>query len=434
MHEVAAPAPYAAAKKITVTICAASAAFLAYSSVYAFRKPFSVATFDGVKFWGITYQTLLIISQVIGYMLSKFCGIKFIAELNHLGRFRTALTLVAVSWVCLLIFAIVPAPFGMIFLFVNGFMLGFLWGLIFSYVEGRRATDFIGSVMAVSFIFAGGFTRSVAKWLLLKWAVTEYWMPFMTGLLFILPLIFFLWVLESLPDPDEQDVKERTKREPMSKGDRKHFLKSFGVGLAMVTITYTLLTVMRDIRDNYMGNIWTELGYGSDFSIFTKTETNTSLIVLAIMGLLVLIRKNINALLLVHIVIAAGLFTAGASSFMFIRHTINGVQWMQLVSLGLYMGYIPFNCIFFERLIASFRIKGNVGFLIYFADAFGYLGSVVVMLGKEFLPLHLNWSQFYSHGVAAVALIGIAGTCYSFVYFYKKYSWWDHGILKSSPE
>ncbi|MBA4167941.1 MAG: hypothetical protein H0X41_10435, partial [Chitinophagaceae bacterium] len=189
--------------------------------------------------------------------------------------------------------------------------------------------------------------------------------------------------------------------------------------------------VMRDIRDNYMGNIWTELGYGSDYSIFTKTETNTSLIILAIMGLLVLIRRNINALLLVHIVVAAGLLIAGGSSFLFISHAINGAQWMQLVSLGLYIGYIPFNCIFFERLIASFRIKGNVGFLIYFADAFGYLGSVLVMLGKEFLPMRISWSQFYSHGVAVVALIGIAGTCYSFAYFYKKYPWRKNQLLLS---
>jgi MFS family permease len=422
MHDVAVPAPYGGAKKVTVTVCAAAAAFLAYSSVYAFRKPFTVATFDGMAWWGISYQTLLIISQVVGYMLSKFFGIRFIAELNHLGRFRTAITLVGISWICLLLFAIVPAPLGMIFLFVNGFMLGFLWGIIFSYVEGRRATDFIGSVMAVSFIFAGGFTRSVAKWLLIKWEVTEYWMPFLTGLLFVVPLVFFLWVLESLPQPDMLDIRERTKRAPMSRRDRKHFLKTFGAGLAMVTITYTLLTVMRDIRDNYMSNIWTELGYGSDYSIFTRTETNTSLIILAVMGLLVLIRKNIKAFLIVHVVIAAGLLVAGGSSLLFIQNKIGGVMWMQLVSLGLYLGYIPFNCIFFERLIAAFRVKGNVGFLIYFADAFGYLGSVMVMLGKEFFPLQVNWSQFYAHGVAAVALIGVAGTVYSFIYFFKKYA------------
>jgi len=66
-------------RKTTVAIIAASVSFLAYSSVYAYRKPFTVAEFDGLKYWGITYQTLLIISQVIGYMLSKVAGIKFIS-------------------------------------------------------------------------------------------------------------------------------------------------------------------------------------------------------------------------------------------------------------------------------------------------------------------------------------------------------------------
>jgi hypothetical protein len=94
---------------------------------------------------------------------------------------------------------------------------GFYVGIIFSYVEGRIGTDFIGSVMAISFIFAGGFTRSVAKWLMLKWGVTEQWMPFMTGLLFALPLILFICFLEKVPQPDEADVNERTQRVPMNR-------------------------------------------------------------------------------------------------------------------------------------------------------------------------------------------------------------------------
>ena len=67
-------------RQLFLPVFAAVVAFLAYASVYAYRKPFTVATFDGIKFWGISYQTLLIISQVVGYMLSKFYGIKFIAE------------------------------------------------------------------------------------------------------------------------------------------------------------------------------------------------------------------------------------------------------------------------------------------------------------------------------------------------------------------
>jgi MFS family permease len=408
-------------KQLLIAICAAIVAFLAYSSVYAYRKPFTVATFEGEKFWGISYQTLLIISQVIGYMLSKFYGIKLIAELKRHGRWKTSVLLIGTAWLSLLFFALVPAPYGMLFLLINGFVLGFMWGIIFSYIEGRKTTDFIGTVMAVSFIFAGGFTRSVAKWIMLEWNVTEKWMPFATGLVFIGPLLFFIYLLEKIPVPDSEDVKERSVRLPMNKQDRKKFLQLFGFGIVIVTVTYLFLTIIRDIRDNYMANIWQELGYGNDYAVFTKTETITSLIILAVMALLSLIRKNILAFRIVHIVIIGGFLLAGISSWLFINGLLGGALWMQLVSLGLYMSYIPFNCIFFERMIASFKIAGNVGFLIYIADAFGYLGSVAVMLSKEFMQLDLNWSQFYSQGVVIGALLGVAGTVSSYFYFTKKY-------------
>ncbi|MEP7373156.1 MAG: DUF5690 family protein [Chitinophagaceae bacterium] len=421
MPVTTAPLQISRNKRIVVTICAAIVGFLAYSSVYAYRKPFTVATFEGISFWGISYQTLLIISQVIGYMLSKFYGIKFIAELKRLGRWKTSFFLVGVAWLSLLFFAIVPAPFGMIFFFINGFMLGFMWGIIFSYVEGRIGTDFIGSVMAISFIFAGGFTRSVAKWLMLEWGVTEQWMPFMTGLLFALPLVLFIYFLEKVPQPDAADIKERTQRVSMNKEDRRKFLKLFGTGITIITITYSFLTVIRDVRDNYMANMWNELGYGKNAGIFTQTETTTSVIVLVLMGLLVLIRKNINAFRIIHWVIAGGFLLAGISSWLFVAGKMNGALWMQLISLGLYMAYIPFNCIFFERMIATFRIAGNVGFLIYIADAFGYLGSVIIMLTKSFMEIEIQWTSFYSNGVIIFSLIGVIGTLVSLVYFNKKF-------------
>ncbi len=408
-------------RQLLVPVYAAAVAFLAYASVYAYRKPFTVATFEGIKYWGISYQTLLIISQVIGSMLSKFYGIKFISELKRFGRWKTILILMTTAWGALLCFAVTPAPYGMIFLFINGFSLGFLWGIVFSYVEGRRATDFIGSVLAISFIFSGGFCRSVAKWLMVDWGVTEKWMPFMTGLLFALPLALFIFLLEKIPPPDQLDVSERSERLPMTKEDRKQFLKLFSFGIIAVTVTYLFLSVMRDIRDNYMANIWNELGYGNDYSIFTKTETNTSIIVLIIISFIVLIRKNLQAFRFIHFIIILGFLLAGISSWLFVLNKMSGERWMQLVSLGLYMGYIPFNCIFFERLIATFKIKGNVGFLIYVADAFGYLGSVAVMLSKEFFEIKLNWSGFYSYGVAILSIIGIAGTIISLFYFNNKY-------------
>lgn len=400
---------------------AAAVSFLTYACIFAYRKAFTVATFEGLSFWGISYQTLLIISQGMGYMASKFYGIKFISELKRLGRWKTSVVLIGSAWLCLLFFAVAPAPYGMIFLFGNGFMLGFMWGITFSYAEGRRATDFIGAAMAVSFVFAGGFSRSVAVWLRDSWQVPEQWLGFMTGLVFLLPLVVFMFLLERVPPPDAEDIRERSIRLPMTKDERRQFIKHFGGGLAAVVITYLFLTIMRDLRDNFMANMWNEIGYGQKPAIFTKTETITSLIVLVMMSLLVVIRKNIKALRLIHWVIAAGFLLAGISSALFVSGAMDGALWMQLVGLGLYMGYIPFNCIYFERLIAAFRIAGNVGFLIYVADAWGYLGSMSVMLSKEVFKLQLTWTQFYPVCVVVFSVIGIGTTVYSLVYFNRKF-------------
>jgi hypothetical protein len=256
---------------------------------------------------------------------------------------------------------------------------------------------------------------------MLEWNITEQWMPFMTGLVFFLPLVLFLFLLERVPKPDKQDVDERTRRTPMTKEDRKKFLRHFGFGIAAVTITYLFLTIMRDLRDNFMSNIWIELGYANNSSIFAKTETNTSLVILLMISMMVLIRRNIRAFRIVHIAILLGFMLAGISSALFVTGYLDGAVWMQLVGLGLYMAYVPFNCIFFERLIATFRIGGNVGFLIYIADAFGYLGSISVMLTKEVLKVTLNWSEFYSQGAILFSTVGCVGTIISFIYFNRKY-------------
>jgi hypothetical protein len=207
----------------------------------------------------------------------------------------------------------------------------------------------------------------------------------------------------------------------MTRLERKQFLRQFGIGVIAITIGYLFLTIMRDVRDNFMVNIFNELGYGSKPAIFTQTETSISLVILMVMSLLVFIRNNIRALQLVHVVVIIGFLLAGLSSALFITGALNGLLWMQLVGLGLYMGYIPFNCIFFERLIAAFKIAGNVGFLIYLVDAWGYLGSSAVMLSKEVFRLQLSWSQFYPVCVVVFSVAGLLGTVYSWFYLSRKY-------------
>jgi hypothetical protein len=58
---------------------------------------------------------------------------------------------------------------------------------------------------------------------------------------------------------------------------------------------------------------------------------------------------------------------------------------MFMSGIGLYMGYIPFNSLLYDLLIAAFHYKANVGFLTYFCDSCGYLGSVTVMMIQTFV-------------------------------------------------
>ena len=404
-----------------VALYASIITFLTYATVYGFRKGFTVCTFEGLSFAGISYKTWVVVTQVLGYASSKIYGIRFIAELKKIGRGRIILVLTGISWLSLLLFAVIPAPYNIVCMFFNGFPLGMIWGVVFSYVEGRRATDFIGSALAVSFIFSSGFVKSVAESLRINFHLSEFWVPFVTGLVFALPLVLFVFLLERIPPPSEEDIAMRSQRQPMSKEDRAAFIRIFLPGLITAVTIYVFSTLFRDIRDNFIADMWKEMGYGNQPALFTKTETPTTIIILALIGSMILVRNNFKALVYAHYFIVIGFLITGVSSYLFIRQSLSPLMWMTLTGLGLYMTYIPFNCIFFERLIATFKYPGNVGFLIYVADSFGYLASVSVLISKELLHLRMQWTSFYSQGVVFLSVAGIVGTFISLQYFSAKF-------------
>ncbi len=76
---------------------AGGAALLSYSLVYALRKPFTAATFDGMELFGMDYKVATSIIQIFGYMVSKFIGIKLISELKREGRLKFILVSIGVA-------------------------------------------------------------------------------------------------------------------------------------------------------------------------------------------------------------------------------------------------------------------------------------------------------------------------------------------------
>jgi hypothetical protein len=233
-----------AADPTLFTIVASLAAFGAYTAMYAFRKPFSAATFSGQEIGGVSLKVLLVVAQLVGYTLSKFLGIKVVSEAGAGRRIALIAGLIGLAFLPLVLLPQVPPWAQVVCLFINGLPLGMIWGLIFGFLEGRRVTEFLGLGMSVSFIFASGWTKSVGVYLMTRWAVPELWMPSIAGLVFLPLLVICLVLLAALPAPSPQDVAERSERVPMNGPQRRQFLARNAVSLALLILPYVLLTVV----------------------------------------------------------------------------------------------------------------------------------------------------------------------------------------------
>lgn len=418
------------ASSVTFSIYAIIAAAGTYFCMYAFRKPITAFTFDNYilnfnlfsYLINISFKDILIISQIIGYATSKFYGIKYISEVLNNKRASSILGLIFTSWIALLCFAVFEYKSIKIFsILINGLCLGMIWGLVFSYLEGRKLTDLLGAGLSVSFIFASGFMKSFARWVNVYFST--FWTPFIVGLIFLIPLCIFVWMLEKIPPPSLEDEKMRTKRAPMSKKRRVKFIRQYPIIVVLSTLIYMVLSTVRAIRDDYAIDIWTTLGMDTDASIFVKTETMVGLILLFLIGFMFMIKNNKLALLFNYGLVAIGLLFCVISSYCFQLGFLSPTVWIILVGIGLYMAYIPFNCIIFERMLATFQYVGTAGFLMYVADAWGYSTVVASLLIKN-LPLFesLNWFIIFINVIYVLCSLAFIFTLIVMyrIYSYKK--------------
>jgi len=398
-------------------IFAISAAFLTYFSMYAFRKPFSVGFYQQGEWFGVDYKVILILSQVLGYMLSKFIGVKVVSSMLHSRRALAILALVMFAQFALLLFALLPVGWKPLAMFLNGLPLGMIWGLVFSYLEGRRTSELLGAGLSATFIVASGMVRSVGKSLIVYFDVPEFWMPVTTGLIFT-PLLFVsVYALSLLPEPDAADEAARQKRQPMTAADRWSLFSRYWFGLGALILAFLLFTGLRDFRDNFSAEIWMALGYGNEPEIFTYAGVRIAAMVLVALALLMFIRDNFKAFTANHVAIVIGCVILGGSTWAYQVAGLDSKTWMVLLGTGLYLAYIPFNCFLFDRFVAIAGGVANAGFLIYLADSAGYVGSVSLLLVKHFHSPELSWLAFFINAIYVTAVVGGGLTLTSWLYF-----------------
>ena len=393
---------------LLIAYCAA-AAFGTCFCMYAFRKPFDATTFTGSRFFEtrIELKTACVIAQVIGYMLSKYVGTKLCSEVSASRRWMLLLGLILFAETALYLFAILPPDFKPFAMFLNGLPLGMVWGLVLRYLEGRRATEVMVAGMSCSYIIAGAATRDIGVDIVMKtWGVAEAYMPVVTGLLFLGPFFIGVLLLNQIPPPSSADVAVRSERGTMSRAQRVAFLRHYGIGFGLLLVAYFFLTAFRDFRDHYGKEIFNDLGLGDKRAIFSSTEKWALFGVIVALAGLNLIGHHRKALVAVYGVIAIGFAIIGIGTIAFMADAVDGYSWMVAMGVGLYLAYVPFGAVLFERMMAASRFLGTAAFAIQLADGVGYTGSVLLQLLRDLAFGEFNRLKFIVPFALVVSVVG----------------------------
>lgn len=340
------------------------------------------------------YKIVVSIIQLIGYVCAKMLGIKYISELKPEGRLKFIVGSAALSEVSLVAFGLLPTPYNIFALFFNGLSLGCMWGVIFSFLEGRRTTDILASIMGVSMALSSGVAKSLGLYALNDLGVSEFWMPALVGAVAFPLLCFMGWMMTKFPAPTAADIAARTKRVTLDGRQRWQLFVKFMPLLIMLFGANLLLTVQRDIKEDFIVCI-IDVSQVSSWA-FAHLDSIATLVLLGVFALLSAVGNHLRALCLILIMSAIGMGTIAFLGAEAGSLNMPVTAWLFLQTLCIDIAYLSFQTIFFERFIACFKVQGNVGFFIITIDFIGYLGTLCLLLFKEFQAPHIDWTSFYN--------------------------------------
>ena len=403
---------------------------LSYSLVYALRKPYTAASFEGLTLFGTDYKVAVTTIQILGYVIAKFFGIKLISELKRENRFRFFVTSAIMAEVALIGFGVLSAPYNAAAMFFNGLSLGCMWGVIFSFIEGRKVTDMLASLLGVSMVFSSGIAKSFGLFAMNELNIDQFWMPAVIGGVALPLLVLMGYLLKRLPSPTQEDIELRNERVVLDSEGRKRLFLSFAPILTLLFIGNFMLLVLRDIKEDFLVLIL-DMSNQSSW-LFAQVDTIVTLAILALFSAFVFFRSNIKTLMCLMGIVILSCITMAYVSFNYKALDLQPVVWLFIESLCLYIAYLTFQTIFFDRFIACFRIKGNVGFFIAIIDFIGYMGTVTLLSTKEFLNFDMEWFDMFNHmafsvGAVCTVLFTIVATL-----IYKRYSLNNRNKTKNS--
>ena len=135
---------------------------------------------------------------------------------------------------------------------------------------------------------------------------------------------------------------------------------------------------------------------------------------------MMLIKNNSIAFFTNQMIIFSGGILLLTCTILFMQHLISPITWIIVMGFSMYLPYISFHVMFYERWIALFKYKSNIGYLMYISDAFGYLGSTVVLCCKGAGFTTNNWTNFFCNIGITIGILIVVSSLVSCCYFYQK--------------
>ena len=100
----------------------------------------------------------------------------------------------------------------------------------------------------------------------------------------------------------------------------------------------------------------------------------------------------------------------------------------------MYVPYVAFHTTVFERLIAISRHPGNLGFLMYLADAIGYLGYAVVLATRNSLDDPGSVLPFFRTLLGMISLGSIVALMVALMYFHHTWKKDQQEAIDENPD
>ena len=389
----------------------------AYVSLLGIRKSWAAMTFSGAPLlFGANPKVSIGISQCLGYMTGKFCGVAIVARITSASA---SLALGGASLCAVLgwagFYLLPPGVLTLLSVALGSMPLAMCWSLIYRYIEGRRCSDAVSGFLGTALMLGPGVAKLAGASVLVHRQQRETWdIPLATSAIFLPILGICLAALHTTPQPtaaEKADLGDRTVHRRMdasigggsTMGDddsgtasnqssaptreaasapqsASSLLLHHWPGVLCVGCYNGCLLAAREIRDVFQAEVWISLyGQTPSPSGFLVSEIPATLALIILLQVVSRIRSPERALLWLHGLMLVSALLMPLLCGLRSSHALSGTVWFGSLGCAIAVGTVIVSASFFDRLVSALQLSGSVASLIQAIDALGYCGTVLAL-------------------------------------------------------